>query len=435
MSSQTLQAIRGMNDILPADAERWEAFEALIRDWLAAYGYRPIRMPLVEPTPLFARAIGDVTDIVEKEMYSFEDRLNGEQLTLRPEGTASCVRAVLQHNLLYDGPKRLWYMGPMFRHERPQKGRYRQFHQVGVEALGLSGPDIDAEQIIMCARLWDDLGLNADGNIKLEINSLGEAEERARHRADLIAYLERHVDQLDEDGKRRLHTNPLRILDTKNPALQGIVEAAPKLIDYLGENSLRHFEGVQQLLKDAAIPYRINPRLVRGLDYYNLTVFEWVTDALGAQGTVCAGGRYDGLVAQLGGKSAPACGFAMGVERLMALLEAQNAGIDMPAPDVYVVHQGEAAQRLAFRAAEMLRDIGCAVLTHMGGGSFKSQFKRADASGAQLALVIGDDEAAGEQVTVKPLRVEAEQRRVALDDLADVVSDWLYGSDEEFSEE
>jgi histidyl-tRNA synthetase len=424
--SQTLQAIRGMNDILPNDAERWEAFEELVRDWLAAYGYRPIRMPLVEPTPLFARAIGAVTDIVEKEMYSFTDGLNGEQLTLRPEGTASCVRAVLQSNLLYDGPKRLWYMGPMFRHERPQKGRYRQFHQVGIEALGLLGPDIDAEQIIMCARLWDDLGL--DG-IKLEINSLGEAEERAKHRTDLIAYLEKHVDQLDEDGKRRLHTNPLRILDTKNPMLQGIVEAAPKLIDYLGENSLKHFEGVQQLLKDAAIPYQINPRMVRGLDYYNLTVFEWVTEALGAQGTVCAGGRYDGLVAQLGGKPAPACGFAMGIERLMALLEAQGGGIDTPGPDVYVVHQGEAAQRHAFRAAEMLRDIGCAVLTHMGGGSFKSQMKRADASGAQLALVIGDDEAAANAVTVKLLREEAEQQRVPLDNLADYVADWLYGED------
>ena len=435
MSNQTLQAIRGMNDILPADAERWEAFETLIRDWLAAYGYRPIRMPLVEPTPLFARAIGAVTDIVEKEMYSFTDSLNGEQLTLRPEGTASCVRAVLQHNLLYDGPKRLWYMGPMFRHERPQKGRYRQFHQFGIEALGLPGPDIDAEQIIMCARLWDDLGLNADGGIKLEINSLGEAEERAKHRADLIAYLEKHQDQLDEDGKRRLHTNPLRILDTKNPALQAIVEAAPKLIDYLGEASLKHFEGVQQFLKDAAIPYRINPRLVRGLDYYNLTVFEWVTDALGAQGTVCAGGRYDGLVAQLGGKPAPACGFAMGVERLMALLEAQGGGIDNPAPDVYVVHQGDAAQRHAFKAAELLRDIGCAVFVHMGGGSFKSQFKRADASGAQLAIIIGDDEAAANAVTLKPLRVEAEQQRVTLDQMPDAVNIWLYGADEEFSEE
>ncbi len=426
--SQTLQAIRGMNDILPADAERWEAFEATIRDWLSAYGYRPIRMPLVEPTPLFARAIGAVTDIVEKEMYSFTDSLNGEQLTLRPEGTASCVRAVLQHNLLYDGPKRLWYMGPMFRHERPQKGRYRQFHQVGIEALGLPGPDIDAEQIIMCARLWDDLGLEG---VRLEINSLGQPDERAKHRDDLIAYLEQHVDQLDEDGKRRLHTNPLRILDTKNPALQGIVDAAPKLIDYLGEASLKHFEGVQQLLKDAAIPYRINPRLVRGLDYYNLTVFEWVTDALGAQGTVCAGGRYDGLVEQLGGKPAPACGFAMGIERLMALLEAQGGGIDNPAPDIYVVHAGEAAQRHAFKAAEMLRDIGCAVLTHMGGGSFKSQFKRADASGAQLALVVGDDEAAMNAVTLKPLRVEAEQQRVPLDELADRVSDLLWAVDEE----
>ena len=424
--SQTLQAIRGMNDILPAEAERWEAFEALIRDWLSAYGYRPIRMPLVEATPLFARAIGAVTDIVEKEMYSFTDSLNGEQLTLRPEGTASCVRAVLQHNLLYDGPKRLWYLGPMFRHERPQKGRYRQFHQVGIEALGLPGPDIDAEQIIMCARLWDDLGLEG---IRLEINSLGEAEERARHRADLIAYLEQHTDQLDEDGKRRLHSNPLRILDTKNPALQGIVEAAPKLIDYLGEASLRHFEGVQQLLKDAAIPYRINPRLVRGLDYYNLTVFEWVTDALGAQGTVCAGGRYDGLVSQLGGKPAPACGFAMGIERLMALLEAQGGGIDNPAPDVYVVHQGELALRHAFKAAEMLRDIGCAVLMHMGGGSFKSQFKRADASGAPLALIVGDDEAKENAVTIKALRVEAQQVRVPLDAMADQVSDWLYGDE------
>ena len=433
--SQTLQAIRGMNDILPDEAERWEAFEELIRDWLSAYGYRPVRMPLVEPTPLFARAIGAVTDIVEKEMYSFTDSLNGEQLTLRPEGTASCVRAVLQHNLLYDGPKRLWYLGPMFRHERPQKGRYRQFHQVGIEALGLPGPDIDAEQIIMCARLWDDLGLNSDGGIRLEINSLGEAGERAKYRADLIAYLEQHHDLLDEDGKRRLHTNPLRILDTKNPALQGIVEAAPKLIDYLGEASLKHFEGVQQLLKDAALPYRINPRLVRGLDYYNLTVFEWVTDALGAQGTVCAGGRYDGLIAQLGGKPAPACGFAMGIERLMALLEAQGGGIDAPAPDIYVVHQGEAAQRLAFRAAELLRDTGCAVLTHMGGGSFKSQFKRADASGAQLAVIVGDDEAAAHAVTLKPLRVEGEQQRVPLEELADRVGDWLYGDDEDFSED
>lgn len=429
--SQTLQAIRGMNDILSAEAERWEIFEALVRDWLAAYGYRPIRMPLVEPTPLFARAIGAVTDIVEKEMYSFTDSLNGEQLTLRPEGTASCVRAVLQHNLLYDGPKRLWYMGPMFRHERPQKGRYRQFHQVGVEALGLSGPDIDAEQIVMCARLWDDLGLEG---IRLEINSLGEPGERAQHRVDLIAYLDKQVDALDEDGRRRLHSNPLRILDSKNLALQGLVAAAPQLIDYLGENSLKHFEGVQQLLKDAAIPYRINPRLVRGLDYYNLTVFEWITDDLGAQGTVCAGGRYDGLVEQLGGKPAPACGFALGIERLLALIEAQGGDIDAAAPDVYVVHQGAAAQRLAFRAAEMLRDIGCAVFTHMGGGSFKAQMKRADAAGAQLALIVGDDEAAAHAVTLKPLRIARAQQRVPLDELAERVGAWLYGTDEEFQE-
>jgi histidyl-tRNA synthetase len=417
-----------MNDILPDEAELWEQFEEQVRDWLRAYGYRPIRMPMVEPTPLFARAIGEVTDIVEKEMYSFEDALNGEQLTLRPEGTASCVRAVLQHNMLYEGPKRLWYMGPMFRHERPQKGRYRQFHQVGVEAMGFAGPDVDAEQIAMCARLWDDLGLTG---IRLEINSLGQAAERAQHRADLIAYLSGHADKLDEDAKRRLHANPLRILDTKNPQLQEIVEAAPKLIDYLGEESLKHFEGVQQLLKDAAIPYRINPRLVRGLDYYNLTVFEWVTDQLGAQGTVCAGGRYDGLVGQLGGKPAPACGFAMGIERLLALWQDQGNKHETPVPEVYVVHQGEQASRFAFRAAEALRDGGFAVHYHCGGGSFKSQMKKADASGALLAAIVGDDEAAANQITLKHLRDEAEQRRVAFDELADAVGTWLYDWDED----
>ena len=425
--SQTLQAIRGMNDILPVDAELWEQFEEAVRDWLRAYGYRPIRMPMVEPTPLFARAIGEVTDIVEKEMYSFEDALNGESLTLRPEGTASCVRAVLQHNLLYDGPKRLWYMGPMFRHERPQKGRYRQFHQVGVEAMGFAGPDIDAEQIAMCARLWDDLGL--DG-IRLEINSLGQSEERARHRAELLTYFERHQDQLDADAQRRLHSNPLRILDTKNPAMQALVEAAPKLIDYLGEESLKHFEGVQQLLKDAAIPYRINPRLVRGLDYYNLTVFEWVTDQLGAQGTVCAGGRYDGLVAQLGGKPAPACGFAMGIERLLALWQDQGHRHEPPAPDAYLVHQGETAGRFAFRVAEAMRSAGFAIHLHCGGGSFKSQMKKADGSGAQIALIVGDDEAAQNAVSVKPLRSgfdqPAAQVRVSFDELADHLGDMLF---------
>ena len=422
--SQQLQAIRGMNDILPDEAELWEQFEELVRDWLRSYGYRPIRMPLVEPTPLFARAIGEVTDIVEKEMYSFTDSLNGEQLTLRPEGTASCVRAILQHNLLYDSPRKLWYMGPMFRHERPQKGRYRQFHQVGVEALGYTGPDVDAEQILMSGRLWDDLGLTG---IELEINSLGQPDERARHRTDLIAYLEQHRDQLDADGQRRLHTNPLRILDTKNPAMQSLVDAAPKLIDYLGEASLKHFEGVQALLKDAGRPYRINPRLVRGLDYYNLTVFEWVTTQLGSQGTVCAGGRYDGLVEQLGGKPAPACGFAMGVERLLALWLDQGNVVERPAPDVYVVHQGEVAGRHAFKVAEHLRDVGFTVQLHCGGGSFKSQMKRADASGAALAAIIGDDEAQANEVTVKPLRDGGEQSRVAFDSLAETLSERILG--------
>jgi histidyl-tRNA synthetase len=417
-----------MNDILPDEAERWEAFETLVRDWLRAYGYRPIRMPLVEPTPLFSRAIGEVTDIVEKEMYSFEDALNGEHLTLRPEGTASCVRAVLQHNLLYDGPKRLWYMGPMFRHERPQKGRYRQFHQVGVEALGYFGPDIDAELIVMCQRLWDDLGL--DG-IRLELNSLGSAEERALHRHALIAYLEQHHELLDEDGKRRLHTNPLRILDTKNPALQGVVEAAPKLLDYLGEESRQHFDGVQARLKDAGIPYRINPRLVRGLDYYNRTVFEWVTDQLGAQGTVCAGGRYDGLISQLGGKPAPAAGFAMGIERLLALWDLAHAQELVEAPDVYLVHQGEAAERQAFRVAEGLRDAGFAVVLHAGGGSFKSQMKKADGSGAPLAVIIGEDEVAAGEVALKFLREEREQLRVASDDAVEHVGAYLLGMDDQ----
>jgi histidyl-tRNA synthetase len=390
---------------------------------LKAYGYRPIRMPMVEPTPLFSRAIGEVTDIVEKEMYSFEDALNGEKLTLRPEGTASCVRAVLQHNLLYEGPKRLWYMGPMFRHERPQKGRYRQFHQVGIEALGFAGPDIDAEQIAMCARLWDDLGLEG---IRLEINSLGQSDERARHRAELIAYFEQHHDQLDGEAQRRLHSNPLRILDTKNPAMQALVEAAPKLMDFLGEESLAHFNGVQQVLKDIAIPYRINPRLVRGLDYYNLTVFEWVTDQLGAQGTVCAGGRYDGLVAQLGGKPAPACGFAMGIERLLALWQDQGYKHETPVPDAYLVHQGEAAGRFAFRVAEALRSAGFAIHQHCGGGSFKSQMKKADGSGAAVALIIGDDETAANAVTVKSLRDGIPQQRIDFDQLADHLGDILF---------
>ncbi|KAB2970402.1 histidine--tRNA ligase [Zoogloea sp.] len=426
--SKTLQAVRGMNDILPDDAEVWEQFEDIVRNWLHSYGYRPIRMPIVEPTPLFKRAIGEVTDIVEKEMYSFEDALNGEHLTLRPEGTASCVRAAIQHNLLFGQPRRLYYHGPMFRHERPQKGRYRQFHQVGVEALGFDGPDIDAEHILMCARLWDDLGLE---DVKLEINSLGSSEERAAHRAALIAYLEQHQDRLDEDGKRRLYTNPLRILDTKNPDLQGIVEAAPKLADFLGEESLKHFDGVQTLLKDAGMPYRINHRLVRGLDYYNRTVFEWVTTRLGAQGTICAGGRYDGLVAQLGGKPAPAAGFAMGVERLLSLWQECGGEAERVVPDVYVVHAGEAAQRAAFRVAEALRGTGFSVTLHCGGGGFKSQMKRADASGAPFAVVIGDDEAAAGEVSLKPLRDGSEQIRVPMDVLPETLADRLLESEED----
>ena len=420
--SQNIQSVRGMNDILPGESELWELFDETVRAWLKAYGYRPIRLPIVEPTPLFKRAIGEVTDIVEKEMYSFTDSLNGEALTLRPEGTAGCVRAVIQHKLAAQQPQRLYYMGQMFRHERPQKGRYRQFNQVGVEAFGYAGPDIDAELILMCARLWDDLGLD---DIKLQINTLGQPAERAVHRAELIAYFERHAELLDEDARRRLHTNPLRILDSKNPHMQEMIAGAPRLIDFLGAESLAHFEGVQQVLRDVGIPFEINPRLVRGLDYYNLTVFEWVTDRLGAQGTVCAGGRYDGLVEQLGGKPTPACGFAMGVERLVALISESGQAPAAETPDVYLVYQGDEAVRLAPRVAEGLRDVGLNVVYHCGVGSFKSQMKKADASGATFAVIIGDDEAAAGQVTLKPLRAsegqQNEQQRVGLDELADVI--------------
>ena len=426
--SQVLQAVRGMNDILPDEAEFWELFEDTIRSWLKSYGYRPIRLPIVEPTPLFKRAIGEVTDIVEKEMYSFIDGLNGVALTLRPEGTAGCVRAVIEHNLAARQTQRLYYIGQMFRHERPQKGRYRQFHQVGVESFGFAGPDIDAEMILMGARLWGDLGL--DG-IELQINSLGQPEERAQHRASLITYFEENAELLDEEAKRRLHTNPLRILDTKNPAMQDLCSAAPKLIDYLGAESLAHFEGVQRVLRDAGVPYKINPRLVRGLDYYNLTVFEWVTDKLGAQGTVCAGGRYDGLVSQLGGKPVAACGFAMGVERLIALIKESGGEPAAPAPDVYFVHQGEAASRLAFRVAEGLRDQGINVLLHCGGGSFKSQMKKADSSGAAFAVIIGDDEASTGEAQLKSLREEGSaQQKVKVDDLAEAIVGYLIDSDE-----
>ena len=430
--SKNIQSVRGMNDILPDEAEFWELFEETVRSWLKSYGYRPIRLPIVEPTPLFCRAIGEVTDIVEKEMYSFVDSLNGEPLTLRPEGTAGCVRAVIQHKLAAQHPQRLYYMGQMFRHERPQKGRYRQFNQVGVESFGYSGPDIDAEQILMGARLWDDLGL--DG-IKLQLNTLGQLDERAKHRAELIAYFEKYADLLDEEAKRRLYTNPLRILDSKNPAMQEMILGAPKLLDHLGAESMAHFEGVQQVLRDVGLPYEINPRLVRGLDYYNLTVFEWVTDRLGAQGTVCAGGRYDGLVEQLGGKPTPACGFAMGVERLVTLIRESGGEPEPEGIDVYLVHQGEAASRLAPRVAEGLRDNGIDVLFHCGGGGFKAQMKKADASGAQFAVIIGDDEANAGEVTLKPLRADGdernEQKRVSVDHVADEIMNSFMDWEEE----
>ncbi|HNQ03114.1 MAG TPA: histidine--tRNA ligase [Thiobacillaceae bacterium] len=410
--SNGLRAVRGMNDILPADSPLWRHFETMVEAWLDLYGYREIRTPILEHTGLFRRAIGEVTDIVEKEMYTFVDELNGESLTLRPEGTASTVRAAIEHNLLFDGGKRLWYRGPMFRHERPQKGRYRQFHQIGVEALGFAGPDLDIEHLLMTARLWRQLGL-AEA-IHLEINSLGGAESRARHRGKLVAYFQAHVHDLDEDARRRLHGNPLRILDSKNPAMQAMLEAAPRLLDELEQEARVHFDAVRQGLVDAGIPYRVNPRLVRGLDYYNHTVFEWVTDRLGAQGTVCAGGRYDGLVAQMGGKPAPACGYAMGVERLLVMMQEAGLAPGALAPDAYVVNVGESAGRFARMAAESLRDAGLRVLLHAGGGSFKAQMKRADASGARHAIIIGDDEAALGEVAVKPLRAQGEQRRFAL---------------------
>lgn len=419
MSNPPIQAVRGMNDILPEEAQLWLWFEDTVRDLLDSYGYRNIRMPLVEPTALFKRAIGEVTDIVEKEMYSFEDSLNGDHLTLRPEGTASCVRAVLQHNLLYNAPQRLYYSGPMFRHERPQKGRYRQFHQIGIEALGFADPDIDAEQILMCARLWRKLGIR---DVILQINTLGDAEARKQHREKLIAYLGRHADLLDADAIRRLHTNPLRILDSKNPAMQELIAGAPKLMDELHEDAILHFEAVQSILKQHGVAYEINPRLVRGLDYYNRTVFEWVATRLGAQGTICAGGRYDGLVEQIGGKPAAACGFAMGVERLLSLLQEDGMPNPVAPLDAYLVHQGDVADAMASVLAEQLRDADLRVVLHSGGGSFKSQMKKADASGAYCAVIIGDDEAQSAQATLKPLRGGGEQVRVEQAELAQIIN-------------
>ncbi len=402
---EKLLAVKGMNDILPPDSARWEWFEDQVRALMARYAYRNIRTPIVEPTPLFIRGLGEVTDIVEKEMYSFEDRLNGEQLTLRPENTAGVVRAVVEHNLLYEGGKRLYYMGPMFRHERPQRGRYRQFHQIGAEALGFAGAEVDAEMILLADALWKVLGL---ADVRLELNSLGQPEERKQHRAALIAYFEQHADQLDEDARRRLHSNPLRILDTKNPAMQALVEAAPKLMDYLGEASLAHFNQVRTILDAAGVAYTINPRLVRGMDYYNLTVFEFITTRLGSQGTICGGGRYDYLIEQIGGKPAPAVGWALGVERVLELLKEQGSESPQPVPDAYAIIPDAAALPQAMPVLQAARALGLRVLMHAGTGegmgSMKSQFKKADASGASYALIFGADELARGEVTVKSLR-------------------------------
>jgi histidyl-tRNA synthetase len=402
-----LTAVKGMNDILPPDSARWEALETAVRQVMHLHAYRNIRTPIVEPTALFVRGLGEVTDIVEKEMYSFEDRLNGEQLTLRPESTAGVVRAAVEHNMLYDGGKRLYYMGPMFRHERPQRGRYRQFHQIGAEALGFGGPEVDAELILLAHALWQALGFK---DVRLELNSLGQPPERKLHRAALIAYFEQHLDQLDEDAKRRLHSNPLRILDSKNPAMKALNEAAPKLLDFLGPESLAHFNAVRAMLDANGVIYSINPRLVRGMDYYNLTVFEFITDRLGSQGTVCGGGRYDDLVAEIGGKPAPAVGWALGVERVLELLKEQGDATAEMVPDVYAIIPEASALPQVLPVLQSLRQMGVSVQMHApsgaveGMGSMKSQFKKADSSGAHFALVFGPDELTQGQVTVKALR-------------------------------
>jgi histidyl-tRNA synthetase len=416
--AEKIVAVKGMNDLLPDEAAQWEWVEARARDLLARWGYRNLRTPIVEPTPLFVRGLGEVTDIVEKEMFSWTDEMNGDRLSLRPEATAGIVRAINEHNALYNGPLRIWQMGPMFRHERPQKGRSRQFHQLDVEALGHAGPDVDAEIILMLRALWRELGLVEGLHVGLELNSLGQPEERKAHRAALIAHFEKHADQLDADAKRRLHTNPLRILDTKNPALAGIVASAPALMDFLGEASLAHFAAVRATLDAAGLAYRINPRLVRGMDYYNLTVFEWTSDLLGAQSTVCGGGRYDQLIETLGGKPAPGIGFGLGMERLMLMLDA--AGIKAPsaAPQAYALVPDAAALPRVMPVLDALRSAGVAVLMNAGGGSIKTQFKRADASGAAFALIFGADELAAGNVAVKPLRTGdgAAQFNRALDD-------------------
>lgn len=405
---QPLQAVKGMNDILPPESARWEWLEGKMRSVLQRYGYQNVRTPIVEPTALFVRGIGEVTDIVEKEMYAFEDRADkhgqAEHLALRPEMTAGVVRAMIEHSFLRDSGRRLYYFGPMFRREKPQKGRYRQFHQMGVEALGFNGPDVDAEVILLGSRLLRELGLKDGEHVRLELNCLGALEERRAHREALVAHLEAHKDLLDEDSQRRMYSNPLRVLDTKNPALQDMANAAPKLLDFLGEASLAHFNGVRAILDAAGIAYTINPRLVRGLDYYNLTVFEWVTDKLGSQGTVCGGGRYDGLIEQLGGKSTPAVGFGMGMERMLLLLEEVGVAPAAPVPDAYAVVPSAQGLPQVMVVLEALRAAGVSVVLHPGQSSMKSQFKKADASGAAHALVFGEDELARGEVAIKPLR-------------------------------
>ncbi|WP_296448309.1 histidine--tRNA ligase [Rhodoferax sp. UBA5149] len=419
--SERLTAVKGMNDVLPPDSAAVEWLEGRVRSLMARYAYRNIRTPIVERTPLFVRGLGEVTDIVEKEMYSFEDRLNGDPLTLRPEATAGVVRAVVEHSMLYDGGKRLYYMGPMFRHERPQRGRYRQFDQIGAEALGFSGAEVDAELILLAVALWKDLGLT---DVRLELNSLGQPQERLLHRQALIAHFERHIDALDEDARRRLHSNPLRILDTKNPAMQAVVESAPRPLDYLGAASLAHFNALKTILDANDVAYTVNPRLVRGMDYYNLTVFEFTTDRLGSQGTVCAGGRYDYLVEQLGGKPAPAVGWALGVDRVLELVREQGLGAVEPTLDAYAIVPDVSALPLVLQTLQALRAAGVSVQMHAssgdGMGSMKSQFKRADSSGARYALIFGADEISKNRVTVKSLRDgSGAQATQALADIAD----------------
>ena len=418
--AKNIQAIRGMHDVLPDQTPLWQFLESSVAAVLAAYGYREIRMPLLEVTELFKRSIGEVTDIVEKEMYTFDDR-NGDSLTLRPEGTASCVRAAMEHGLLHNQTQRLWYQGPMFRHERPQKGRYRQFHQIGVEAFGMPGPDVDAELILITARIWQALGID---DLELQLNTLGTPDERLAYREELVAYLERHADALDADSQRRLASNPLRILDSKNPAMRDMLDAAPVMTAHLGDESRRHLGFICETLDGAGVPYVLNPRLVRGLDYYSRTVFEWVTGRLGAQGTVCAGGRFDGLVEQLGGRPTPAVGFAMGLERLVAILEEVNPDAVEAAADVYLVLMGEAASREGLVLAEQIRTAlpDIEVITHCGGGGMKAQFKRADRSGARYALVLGDTELEAGNVMLKPLRADEGQSAVAREELINTLA-------------